>query len=176
MRLFADDVVNFPKERVYLTQRDAMPNLVAYLPNVEWIKVLEREDLVGGARILNLWKGADSDVPRLLRPFVKPEVMQWKDHAQWSDADHHVDWRLEVGIFTEQVDIRGRTTFTDAGADKCRVLLDGNLIIDQKSLPGVPKLLASKVVGEVEKFIVKLLTPNLTAVNRGIEVYLSKQG
>jgi hypothetical protein len=47
--------------------------------------------------------------------------------------------------------------------------------VDAKNLPGVPRLLAGKIVGEVEKFVVKMITPNLTSVNRGIESYLASK-
>ncbi len=175
MRLFVEDKVAFPRERVYQAQRDDMAQLASYLPNIERIEVLEREEREGGVRILNLWKAAASEVPTVLRAFVKPEMMQWKDHATWDDATFSCAWRLEVGIFTEQVDIQGTTRFEDAGNGTCKVILDGELKVDEKRLP-VPRLIAGKVVGEVERFIVKMLTPNLTSVNRGLESYLRAKG
>jgi hypothetical protein len=95
----------------------------------------------------------------VIRPFVKPEMMQWKDDARWYDDRFSCDWRLELGFFTEQVDIRGATRFEALGADRCKVVIDGELKVDANNLPGVPRLLAGKIVGEVEKFVVKMITP-----------------
>jgi hypothetical protein len=34
-----------------------MVKLAAYLPNIERIEVLKREEVEGGVKLLNLWKG-----------------------------------------------------------------------------------------------------------------------
>jgi hypothetical protein len=173
MKLYTEDTVAFPREDVYQAQRDDMVKLAAYLPNIERIEVLKREEVEGGVKLLNLWKAAAGEVPAVIRPFVKPEMMQWKDDARWYNDRFSCDWRLELGFFTEQVDIRGATRFEALGADRCKVIIDGELKVDANNLPGVPRLLAGKIVGEVEKFVVKMITPNLTSVNRGLERYLA---
>lgn len=175
MKLYSEDTVAFPREDVYKAQRDDMVKLAAHLPNIDRIEILEREEIDGGVRLLNLWKAAPGEVPRVIRPFVKPEMMQWKDHARWHDESFSCDWRLELGFFTEQVDIKGTTRFEPMGEGRCKVIIDGTLDVDAKNLPGVPRLVAGKIVGEVEKFVVKMITPNLTSVNRGIESYLGSK-
>lgn len=174
MRIFVEDVIAYPQDAVYDTQRNRMAELAQFLPNIDEISVLEREEREGGVRIVNLWKAAASDVPRVIRPFVKPNMLQWHDYAEWEDEGFYCTWRLETGFFTEQVDVRGKTSFVKVGADKCKCIVDGELTVDHKNLPGVPRLVAKKVVGEVERFVVKLLTPNMTSVNRGIERYLAQ--
>ncbi len=172
MRLFSEDTVTFARADVMRTQRDDMVELAQYLPNIDVITVLEREELEDGVRLVNLWKAAATEIPRVIRPFVKPEMMQWKDHARWYNDTYMCEWRLELGFFTEQVKVSGTTRFEELGADRCKVIIDGNLAVDVKNMPGVPRLLAGKIVSEIEKLVVKQLTPNLTGVNRGLESYL----
>ena len=151
MRIFVEDVIAYPQDAVYATQRNKMSELAEFLPNIDDIRVLEREDVEGCVRIVNLWKAAASDVPRVIRPFVKPDMLQWHDYAEWNDEGHFCTWRLEIGFFTEQVDVRGKTSFIPVGDSSCKCIVDGELTVDHKNLPGVPRLLAKKLVGEVER-------------------------
>ena len=73
--------------------------------------------------------------------------------------------------FGDHVEIRGRTAYEQINDTTCRCVPRGDLVVG--TLPGVPRLVAGRVVKEVEKFVIKLLTPNLTSVNRGIERYLA---
>ena len=172
MRIFVEDVIAFPQQAVYDTQRNDMSRLAAYLPDIRSIEVLEREEREGGVRIVNRWHAAGTDVPRVIRPFVKPEMLSWRDYAEWFDDEHYCTWRLETGFFTEQVDVHGKTRFVALGEDRCRCIVEGDLSVDHRRLPGIPRLLAKKVVTEVERLVVRLLTPIMTSVNRGIERYL----
>ena len=106
MKLNVDDVIQFPHQMVYEVQRDKMADLVNYLPNIASIDVLEREDVDGGVRILNLWRAAETEVPKMVRRFVKPDMLKWHDHAVWHDAQCKCDWRLEMFFFKEHIKVR----------------------------------------------------------------------
>ena len=56
-----------------------------------------------------------------------------------------------------------------------RVVLAGDLEIDVKSIPGVPRLLAGRLKPQVERFIVSLITPNLEQVNTSLGRFLDDQ-
>ncbi len=172
MRLHVEDVIGFPQALVYETQRDEMANLVEYLPNIAKIDVLEREAIEGGVRLVNLWTAAETEVPALVRSFIKPEMLSWKDYARWNDASFSCEWRLEMNFFREQVKTTGRTTYTRIDDRSVRSVIEGVLEVDARNVPGVPRLLAGKIGPEIEKFVVKMITPNLKGVNRGIEQYL----
>ena len=78
---------------------------------------------------------------------------------------------MEVGFLSEAITARGTNRYVERGTvDRNRD--HGDLIVDAKHIPGVPRLLAGKGRSAVEKFVVKLITPNLTDVNRGLEKYL----
>ena len=54
-------------------------------------------------------------------------------------------------------------------------MLEGDLKIDLKKIPGVPRLLAGRMGPQVEKFIVSLISPNLQKVNDSLQRYLDDQ-
>ncbi len=175
MDIFVEDVINFPRDQVFETYRDKLPEMVKFLPNIDKIEILEREENDGTTRLLNLWKAKASEIPKLLAPFVKPEMMQWKDHAKWDNEGWTCEWRSELGFFSEQIEVKGKNTYEPQGDNSVKITIRGTITVDGKKLPGVPRLVAGKVGSTVEKFVVKMITPNLRELNRGCEQYLKSQ-
>ncbi len=171
MKIEADSTMAFPRAVCFSTYRDRLPELVPHLPNVTAIDVLEREELGDKrTRLLNQWR-AVSDIPAVAKAFIKPEMLSWLDHAEWNEGAWTCDWRIETGFFKDRIQCRGHNQFVDEG-DRCTLRIRGDLHIDLKGLPGVPRLLAGKAGAAVEKFVVTLLTPNLTSVSQGVEAFL----
>lgn len=166
------DTVDYPLEKVYATFRDHLAEMQPYLPTIESIDVesYERvdEDTV---KIVNIWRAADSEVPKLAQKFIKPEMMMWTDRATWKDDKFLCHWDMEVGFLKDAISCSGTTTYTSQG-DKTKVHIKGDLKVDARQIPGVPRLVAGKVGDTVEKFVVKMITPNMTEVNRGCEKFL----
>ncbi len=176
MRIEADARISFPRELVFSTYRDRLPQLVPHLPNIKKIEVLEREDAAKGAgttRLLNVWH-AEGDIPRVAQSVIKPEMLNWKDHALWNQNDWTCEWRVETKIFTESISCRGKNQFVEQGGVTV-LQIRGHLDIDLRGIPGVPKFLAGSVAPVVEKFIVGLLTPNLLSVSGGLEKFLEAE-
>lgn len=171
MKIESESLVHHPLERVYRTYRDELPQLAPMIPDIREIVVLEREELPDGLRLLNRWV-SDREPPRAVAGLTRPEWFQWEDHARWYDAEHYVAWRLVIPAFPERVRCAGTNRFVADGPDRTRVILSGDLSIDLKNFPGVPSLLAGRVGPHVERFIVDLVTPNLTRVNQSLERYL----
>ena len=48
----------------------------------------------------------------------------------------------------------------------------GTLQVYPERLPGIPKFLGKRLAPQVEKFVVGLITPNLTDVAVGLQGYL----
>ena len=139
------------------------------------IRVEKREVGDGTVTIHNIWI-ADREVPVYARAFLKPEMLQWDDYAEWKDAESRVYWKLRLRVFTESVTCGGTNTFERVDDKTSRVRLEGDLDIDVKSIPGVPKLLAGGLKPKVEKFIVSLITPNLQRVNESLQQFLDEHG
>jgi hypothetical protein len=177
MKIEADARIPFPRALVYSTYRDRLPLLVPHLPNIRGIEVMEREDAPGGvegvSRLLNLWR-AEGEIPKVAQGILKPEMLAWEDHARWDQNAWTCEWKVVPRFFTDNVTCGGKNQFVDHG-DACTLQIRGELDIDLKGVPGVPKFLAGKIAPMVEKFIVSLLTPNLTSVSDGLAKFLSEE-
>jgi hypothetical protein len=175
VKLEADSRISFPRELVFRTYRDRLPELVPHLPNVKAITVQKREDAPGGqagvTKLLNLWE-AKGDIPKPAQTVIKPEMLAWLDHATWNQNDWTVEWRVETRMFTDAIKCSGKNRYVELDANSVRLEIRGDLSVDLKSVPGVPRLLAGTIAPIVEKFVIALLTPNLVSVAKGLEAFL----
>jgi hypothetical protein len=174
MKIHSESRLRHPLATVYATYRDRMPEIAAYMPDIDRIEVRSRAQGPKGPRLLNVWH-AKNNIPKVAQGIVKPEWLYWEDHAEWDDQNTWVDWTLIVPTFREGVKCSGRNQFIADGAGT-RVLLTGDLQIAIRDVPGVPRLLAGRIAPKVEEFIVKLVTPNLERVNDSLGAFLDAQG
>jgi carbon monoxide dehydrogenase subunit G len=175
-KISVNDTVAYPRELVFHTFREDLEKLDDYLPDIESITTKSREDIDDNTtKIVRVWKARDEDIPKLASKFIKPEMLQWTDHATWREDEWTCKWEMEVGFLTDAITAKGTNRYIDKG-DKVEIIIDGTLEVDAKQIPGVPGLLAGKVGSAVEGFVVKMITPNLKDVNRGVERYLAAHG
>jgi hypothetical protein len=172
MRIDVDSRIPFPCPLVFETYRDHLPELVPYLPNVKSIEAVERKEEGGLIKQKNLW-WAKGEIPKAAQSVLKPEMLSWFDFAEWDPASHSNTWRIEMRTMKEVVDCHGHNTFEAVDANTTVFHLRGELNLDLRKVPGVPRFLAGTITPTVEKFIVGLLKPNMTEVARGIEKYLA---
>ena len=175
MRINSESRIHHPIDVVYPCYRDHLPRVAPYTPDIREIIVRSREDKELGPKIHNVWV-ADRDIPKVAQGIIKPEMLQWDDFAEWNDAEQHVDWRLNIPAFPDQVKCSGRNAFFADGPRSTRVVLTGELEVNVKNVPGVPRLLAGRLAPKIESFIVMLITPNLEKVNQSLERYLDEHG
>lgn len=175
MRIQSESIIKHPRAMVYEAYRDRLPEIAPYIPDIREIRVESREESEGAIKLHNVWI-ADREVPAYARAFLKPEMLQWDDLADWRDAESCVHWKLRLRVFTESVTCGGTNSFVDAGDGTTKVRLDGDLDIDVKKIPGVPRMLAGGIKPKVEKFIVSLITPNLKQVNESLQQFLDDHG
>jgi Protein of unknown function (DUF2505) len=172
--IHADAVLAHPRQVVYETYRDRLPELTSYLPNVDKILVLENRREGDILHLVNEWV-ARAEIPKVVRAFIKPEMLRWKDIATWHDDDHSVDWRFEMAFMREQVDVRGHNRFVRVGDDRARVEIRGTLTIDGNRIPGVPRLVGRRIAPQIEKFVLALVTPNLIKTAEGVGRFLDEE-
>ena len=173
MKLEANARIPFPREKVFSTYRDRLPEMVPYLPNIEQITVLERSDDAGISKLHNLWK-AKGEIPKVAQGIIKPEMLAWDDYATWDENAWTCEWQTKVKMFTENVQCQGKNTYVVEGNETI-LQIRGELDVNMKGVPGVPRFLAGKIAPHVEKFIVNLLTPNLVSVATGLEQFLKAE-
>lgn len=171
MKIYSESRIHHPLQLVYQSYRDRLPEVAPYTPDIKEIVVHSREEMSMGPKIHNEWI-VDREIPKVVQGLLTPDMMRWDDYAQWEDEQHHVNWKLHIPAFPEQVKCSGRNAFFADGPDATRVVLTGDLEISLRDIPGVPRLLAGRLRPKVESFIVKLVTPNLEKVNHSLERYL----
>jgi hypothetical protein len=166
-------MVRHPFERVWATTRDALPEVAAFLDDIERIEVLERvEDADGTVRLTNQWR-AKVQVPAALAGVIRPDMLTWIDHAVYSPVDRVCRFRIETRFFPDRVRCTGTTRYQPAmGGRGARVSFDGELIVDTRGLPGLPSVLQATVQKGIEAFVVALVPSNLRKVVDGVARFL----
>ena len=168
--------VAFEREKVFRVFRDKLPDLLSYLPDVEDIQVLEREEIDENTiKLLNLWQASYDQVPKAARGFIKPEMLKWKDHATWRQDEWVCEWVIEPDFLSDAISCQGKNTFIDKGDGKTEVIISGTLEIDVKKIKGVPKIGSAKIGKTVEDFAVPMISSNLSNVVKGVESYLQSE-
>jgi hypothetical protein len=171
VRIEADSVLPFSRERVYRAYRDELPDFTAYLPNVRAIEVKSREDHDGIAKLHNVWHGG-GDIPAPVVKLLGSDSLAWDDFASWNQAEWTVDWKIRTHVFTEAVTCGGKNVFIELSGDRTRLEIQGDISIDVKKIRGVPSFLAGSIGKTVENFLVKQITANLTSVSDALTRYL----
>jgi len=175
MQIHSESRIHHPIELVYSCYRDRLQQIAPYTPDIREIIIESREEREQGPKIHNIWV-ADRDIPKVARGIIRPEMLQWDDYAEWNDAEQHVNWRLNIPAFPDAVKCSGRNAFFADGPDSTKVVLTGDLQINVKNVPGVPRILAGRIAPKLEAFIVMLITPNLEKVNHSLERFLDENG
>jgi len=177
MYLESEDIIDQPAELIYALVRDDMPKLVPYLDSVRKIEMISKEKQENGRiKIVNHWH-AKVEIPGLVKKFLKPDMFNWKDYALWNDEDYSVDYSLESFWANDLFDAKGTNYFQPYKGDPNRTLIKVtcNVVIHPEKIPGVPRLLAKKVMPTVESLLKKTLGPNLTSLGKGLISYFENQ-
>jgi len=171
MKFNLTDEIPFERDEVFATHRDKLLELVDYLPNVDEVVVESREEDGDIVKLVNLWKGASSDVPAPLRPVIKPEMLSWVDRATWDKGRYRCDWNITLTALPDAVTAKGFNVFVDEG-DVTVIQMSGEFVIHPEKVPGMPAFMARRLAPTLEKFVVGLLQPNLKKSNQAVEQYL----
>jgi hypothetical protein len=171
MKFSLVDEIPHPRELVFTTHRDKLPELVPYLGQVKSIEVESRTEEGPVVRLVNRWTASDSDVPAPIRPLLKPERLTWLDKANWDMSRWRCDWEITLSALPEAVTARGSSSFLEEGAETI-VQMSGEFLIHPDRVPGVPTFVAKAAAPALEKFIIGLLQPNLRKSNQAIQQYI----
>ncbi len=173
MEIRNDTIITHPRELVYHTYRDRLPELVEMLENIESMKELERRVEGSTTHLLNEWK-AQGEIPKIAQKWIKPEMLRWKDYASWHAEEWSVDWRFEMAFMTDRVKVAGKSHYIELGPNRTELRLRGNLSIDAYGMPGMPRLIARKAGPVVERFVLALVQPNLTRTALALQRFLDE--
>lgn len=179
MNFNEQNTLSHPALTVLDTMIHKMEDIVPFLPSVESIETLEKgEESDGKIRVVRRWQGTSDSAPAAIRGFLSREHLAWIDTAIWTPAEWKVDWTLSTSM-SKLYDCGGANYYEPEPADpegSTRMRITGELVVYPERLPGIPKFLARKFAPQVEKFVINLITPNLTDVAKGLQGYLDEQG
>lgn len=165
------DEIPFPRDVVYATHRDKLLELVPYLPNVKSVVIQSRTVEGPVMKLVNLWTGTTDDVPAVIRPLVKPEMLTWVDRATWDESKWRTDWDITITALAEAVTAKGFNTFREEDGETI-LQMQGEFTIHPDKVPGVPGFVARAAAPTLEKFVVGLLEPNLRRTNAAVRRYI----
>ena len=172
MRFALEDEVAWPREVVFKAHRDHLPEVAEYVPNVTSVETISRVEEPGGlVRLENLWHGARSDIPMLLRPFIGNDALSWLDRATWDIEKWQCDWEITLNALPEAVTARGKNVFREEDGETL-IFLSGELIIHPQHLPAVGGFVPKKASEAIERFVVGMVKPNLKHANVAVARYL----
>lgn len=171
--------VSHPAALVLETMIERMEDIVPFLATVEAIDTKSREDLEDGRiKIVRRWQGTEAGAPAAIRPFLSREALAWTDTALWDPEAHEVHWVLSTSM-SRLYECSGVNSFgPDPASPETSTLMrvTGDLTVHPNRLPGVPGFLGKRLAPQIEKFVVNLITPNLTDVAVGLQGYLDARG
>ena len=121
---------------------------------------------------VNHWKAKGGDIPAIAKAFIKPEMLRWADHAKWTEGKWQCEWNMKLGFLPDAIEARGVNTWKELDANTTIVVIEGDIRIFAEKIPGVPRMLAGKVGEAVEKFVVKMIEPNMKQTSVGVTNYL----
>ena len=178
MNFHKEDTIAHPADLVLDIMIQRIEAIVPYLPNIERIDTLETKHLRDGRQhLIRRWQASSDKLPKTLRPFISTEWLAWIDDALWSPAEYKVDWSLSTKL-GRLYDCAG-TNYLEpdpkATDRRTRIRITGNLTVYPDRVPGIPALLSKHLAPIVERFIVDLITPNLTSVAKGLDRYLKHE-
>jgi hypothetical protein len=173
MDILAEVTLPYPRERVFITYRDRLEELIPFLPNLRGLEITKREARGDELYQVNLFKGG-GEIPSAARSVLREEMLSWTDHATWDLARWRCDWRTEVHAFPSILQAHGANLFFET-EEGCRIAFGGALTCDSSRIPVVPKLLARSINGTVEKIFVGKIAENLVAVGNGIGKLLARE-
>lgn len=173
MKIETTAEIAFPRDVVFKTYRDHLPQLVPYLANVRAISVTSRADEGSLVKFVNRWKGG-GEIPSVVRKFLSEDLLEWDDLATWNAEEFTCAWQTIVPAFRDAVDARGKNTFVERTPGVTTLTISGELKVDAAKVKGVPRLLAGTVGPVIETFLVAAIKPNLVAVAKGVEKFLKR--
>jgi hypothetical protein len=170
----SDPIPLTPSEGFFLI-RDEMTKLVPYLADTESIEVVKREDQEGIVKLVNKWQASSSKIPTALQSIIKKEMLSWLDHATWYENGLYGDWKLESTVGASYFSCSGKTSFKEK-AGKTHLCMEINFEVYPEKVPGVPRLVAGMIRGQVEKFLGDLLTANMKTLAQSVQKYVENRG
>jgi hypothetical protein len=177
MKMKTIAMVKYPRELVWRTVRDRMPEIVRLLDDIESVTSTSRElAREGTLQIVNIWR-ARPELPAVVRSRLDAKMLAWTDRSSWSAKKFECKWRIEPHFFADRVKSEGITRYEPAmGGRGTRVTFEGVLELSALDLPGVPVVFEGAVLAGVETFLGVLIPKNFRKLIDATAKVLERNG
>jgi hypothetical protein len=169
-------VVKHPRDLVWKTILDRLPDLVPYLDDIDTVTTQDRQELPDGVvQLVNIWK-ADIQIPAALHSIINPSMLAWTDRAQWRQRHAQCHWSIEPHFFPERIRCAGVTHYESAiGGRGTRITFEGQLEVSAHKLAGMPAFMGDNAGKAIEFFVTSLIPKNFRKITDALGVLLDKE-
>jgi hypothetical protein len=172
MQFCLSQELTHPVERVFETCRDRLVELVPFLKGIDAIEVLERHEDGGRTRLVNRWRASTTTAPAIVRPFLPTRALSWIDRALWDPVARLCAWEFELNLLPEALHCAGVNHFRERPGGSL-LEVTGSLTVDLRSLHIPARFCGAGP--KVEAYLLGRVRPNLAAVGRAVEQFLSEE-
>ena len=174
MIIESKNTVHQPIDVVFDLLKNNITDLVPYLPNVDKIEEKSRNKKGNKEDVVSTWT-AKAEMPSILKKIAKPDLFSWDDIATWDLEKKKVTYRLESKLASNLYTATGENKLVAIDDNTTEMIFTCEVTPHPENFPGVPKILAKKIVPALEGVIKVLLEPNFSSMNEGIKEYFENK-
>jgi hypothetical protein len=166
-------IVKHPRDLVWKTVRDRLPELIPLMDDIQKITQLKREETPEGTVYFdNLWQ-ANPKLPAGIAANVSADKLAWIDRAEWHTVSYQCHWQIEPRFLPEQIQCWGITHYEPAlGGRGTRITFEGQLGIGTQNKSGRPAFLDGSLLSAFETFAASLIPKNLRKLTEAVSEFL----
>ena len=172
MLISFDVEIPFPCALVYVTYREQLEKLVAYMDLVEGVEVKSRHQEQGRVDCVHEWH-SHGQIPAPVRAVLGEKLFSWTESEIWNESDFTVRWQIQTHAFTAAVTSSGENRFRAEG-NKTVVAHRVELRIDPEKLRGIPPVLRSPIAEVSEQLLAQQIVGSLKQMGEGVRQELEK--
>lgn len=159
---------------VFAAHRDRLRDIVQHLDEVHSVELRSRSLHAGGREEqVHLWVASPTALPALVRPFVPPQLLAWKQRTVWEPYTWTATWEIDVLALGPSVEARGTNRYLQEGAG-CTIELAGEFAFRPDKVPQLAQVPAS-AVPMVEKAVVALIVPLVKRTGAAVARFLDEE-
>lgn len=173
MRFDVVETVRHGPEQVFLAHRDRLADTIVYLDDVERVECRSSTRHAGGAvEQVHLWYGSPSVLPLLVRPFVPPHLLQWRQRTWWDPVERMARWEIDVPGLGTVIESAGTNRYEAHDGGWTRLVIGGDFHFRPERLEALERSLPPAAGPMVEKIAVGLVVPMVQRTGAAVSRFL----
>jgi len=167
-------IIKHPVEVVWPAFRDQFEEIGALVPNVEYIREMDRTNSDGPLKTVYEWK-VDPPLPAIIKGYIKPEMLSWDDIARWHEDNHQCHWHIVSHYFKDKMHCQGETHFQPAmGGRGCRLTFQGD-IVWKEGLAAIAGFMEGPVNRAIEQVLENMIPKNFHKITQATSTLLAEE-